>query len=128
MTGSVFDASALLTILNDEPGTDAAVAALPEGRMSAVNLAEVVSKLADYGLSDDEIHEALGAFELDVVPFDEDMAYAVGALRRHTRQAGLSLGDRACLALAQQEGVPALTSDRVWAGLEIEVIVRLLRE
>lgn len=93
--------------------------------MSTVNLAEVVGKLADYGLSDDDIGETLDNLGLVVEAFTEEQAVETGALRRTTREAGLSLGDRACLALAMVTDSVAVTADRSWTDLtrvELEFI------
>ena len=88
--------------------------------ISAVNLAEVVTRLVDQGYDEEEAHEDLASFVLEVVPFDEELAYRAGLLRTVTRPAGLSLGDRACLALAERLDLPALTADRSWATLQLD--------
>ena len=126
----VLDASALLAALNDEPGADTVVAAV-EGEepplMSAVNLAEVVSRLAEHGLSEEEILEVLAQVPVTVIPFDREWAMRVGLLRPRTKQLGLSLGDRACLALGASLERPVLTTDRAWARADIGVDIRLIR-
>lgn len=115
---SILDASALLALLNDEPGATRVAEAVKSGAMiGAVNLGEVVAKLSDHGVRDAEIAELLGGLGLAVPPFDEAAAYATGNLRRTTPQRGLSFGDRACLTLALKEHVPVLTADRDWDGL-----------
>jgi ribonuclease VapC len=122
----VLDSSALLCLLNGETGADRVAEALPSAVIGAVNLAEVVTKLRERGLSAGEVEEALGGFNLDVRPFTALQAYATGNLRQATRSQGLSLGDRACLALAVELGAPALTADQAWgkvdAGAAVEVI------
>ena len=124
----VLDASALLCLLNGEPGAERVAEALPRSAVSAVNLSEVVSKLADAGGAQDRIELALRALHLRVVPFDEAQAMGAGALRPQTKRLGLSLGDRACLALAKHLSATALTADRVWAdvadaaGARVEVV------
>ena len=123
----VLDASALLCLLQDEPGAAKVEAALPFAVIGAVNLAEVATKLHESGLTGAEVAAVLGAFDLDAVPFDRAQAMAVGALRRRTRNAGLSLGDRACLALAAIRGATALTADREWARANAPCRVELLR-
>jgi PIN domain nuclease of toxin-antitoxin system len=123
----VLDASAILALLNDEPGAAAVAAALEDAVVSAVNLSEVVAKLLEVGLSREEADEALGGLGLEVQPFDEAAAWAAGTLRGATRRAGLSLGDRACLALARQLGVPALTADAAWLKAATGADVRLVR-
>jgi len=100
---------------------------LSDGAVSAVNLSEVVAKLSERGVPEKEIRTALDGLGLDVVPFDETTAYRAGLLRRATRSLGLSLGDRACLALALQLAVPVFTTDRSWKTLRIGVKVRAIR-
>jgi PIN domain nuclease of toxin-antitoxin system len=113
----VLDASALLALLQNEPGAEVVADLLPAGAMSAINLSEVVAKLMDHGMPQDDAREALDGLPIDIHPFDRDDAFAAGELRRVTRGAGLSLGDRACLALAMRLGVAAVTADRAWASL-----------
>ncbi len=95
--------------------------------ISAVNLAEVVTQLSDRGMPRDNVYSVLDGFRLEVVPFDEPLAYETGFLRPATRSAGLSLGDRACLALGLQRRLPVLTTERAWAALGLPVDVRVLR-
>lgn len=95
--------------------------------MCAVNLAEVASKLIDSGLPPDAIAEALDGLALDVRPFDHTLALAAGLLRSRTRSLGLSLGDRACLALGEHLSLPVLTADRAWRKLKLRIEVRTLR-
>jgi PIN domain nuclease of toxin-antitoxin system len=99
---TVLDASALLVLLNDEPRVETVRHALSDAAISAVNLSEVVAKLVDAGAPELEILELLQAIEAEVGPFDEDQAYSAGLLRSVTGAHGLSLGDRACLALARR--------------------------
>ena len=123
---TVLDASALLALLNAEPGAERVAACIPGGVVSAVNLAEVVGKLAEAGMAVDDIRLALSGLGLRIADLDEGLAYVVGLLRPSTRARGLSLGDRACLAQAKRSALPALTADRDWLsldlGLEIEAI------
>ncbi len=97
--------------------------------ISAANYAEVIGKLIDKGHSPDEAVADLAELDLDVVPLDRSQSERVGQLRQSTRQAGLSLGDRACLALAATSGRIALTSDRAWVEIAetVGVSVELLR-
>jgi ribonuclease VapC len=124
----ILDAPALLALLGDEPGADLVAAAIAEGAsIGAVNLAEVASKLTGSGMPDAEVRDVLGGLVLRVHDFDEDLAHRVAALLPITRAHGLSLGDRACLALGQREGLPVLTADRTWAGLDLGLEVRSVR-
>lgn len=123
----VLDASAILALLYGEPGQEGIRRRLrgADVRVGAVNLSEASAKLAEAGFEETESREALGALGALVHPFDEDLAYTAGQLRPETRDRGLSLGDRACLALARSLGVSALTTDKVWDGLQgAEVIHR----
>ena len=95
--------------------------------MSAVNLSEVVAKLTDLGYAADFVSERLTRLDLDVRPFDHAQAEQAGLLRPATRPLGLSLGDRACLALAAALKRTAVTADRAWAQLDIGVPVELIR-
>lgn len=128
MSSSALDASGLLALLNQEPGDQEVAAALRAGTaISTVNLSEVVAKLADAGMPEAAIRAALATLPLEAIAFDEELAYACGVLRPLTRRAGLSFGDRACLALAQQLAVPALTADRAWSQLQLGIGVRVVR-
>lgn len=122
----IFDASAVLALLRGEPGGDAADRHLPDAAMSAVNLSEVVAVLIRKGMPPEAAQEAIEDLELDIVPFDRDLAYRAAALIPVTIALGLSLGDRACLALAQARNQPALTAEREWDRLDAGVrIVRI---
>jgi ribonuclease VapC len=127
MNRVVLDASAVLALLNDEVGAKIVQESLPGAVISSVNFAEVVTRLALLGMPENEIREALNILALDITPFDEEQAFLTGILAIKTKQFGLSLGDRACLALALRTGSEALTSDKVWQALDIGVIVRLIR-
>ena len=126
MASAVLDASALLVLLKGEPGTDEVAEALPGAVLSAVNLAEVVGKLVDSGMPDEALRGLLEGLSLGVAPFDQGDAYAAGLLRAPTRRAGLSLGDRACLALAKRLDLPALTTDRAWKRVRSGATVRIV--
>lgn len=128
MSSCVLDASALLAFLNQERGDEQVAMAITKGAaISTVNLAEVVSRLSGNGVAEAEIHEALDPISLNIIDFDARLAYQVGLLRPLTRQAGLSLGDRACLALAQRLNLPVLTADRVWESLSLGIVVQVIR-
>lgn len=113
----VLDASALLALLRDEPGADRVRTALAGAAMTTVNLAEVVGHFARNGASLDAIRQVLDPLPVDPVDFDDDLAWEAGMLIQATAPAGLSLGDRACLALARRLRVPAMTADRQWSQI-----------
>lgn len=127
MAEAVLDASAVIAHLRDEAGADDVAELLSQSLLSAVNLSEVVKSLADLGMADTAISQVIGLLPCRIVAFDGDLAMRAGWLRRETRTLGLSLGDRACLALAEREGLPAVTADRVWSRLDLSVEVRLIR-
>jgi PIN domain nuclease of toxin-antitoxin system len=124
---AVLDASALLALLNGEPGAETVAGILQSAAISAVNLSEVVAKLAEAGMPEVAIRQALDGLALEVSPFDAGQAYQAGTMRPLTMAAGLSLGDRACLALAQARKVPALTADTAWRGLDLGIEVQVIR-
>ena len=126
--GSVIDASAALALVHREPGYEAVQAELPRRvTISSVNLAEVHSTLLLQGVAADEILARLKAVGLEVEPFDESDSAVVGRLRPMTKPLGLSLADRACLALGLRLGRPVLTADRALARADIGVAVRMIR-
>jgi PIN domain nuclease of toxin-antitoxin system len=99
---------------------------IPGAVISAVNIAEVVSKLIDLSLSITPMAQTLAEGNVEIVPFTEAQARLCGELRRATRSRGLSLGDRACLALAQERGLTAVTADAAWVGATV-IPVMLIR-
>ncbi len=115
----VLDASALLAYLNGEPGAERVRQCIEQGKaiMCSVNLAEVLSKCADQGMSSANQAALCAALPLEISAFDSRLALASAALRSITRSQGLSLGDRCCLALAQSRSATALTADRAWSRL-----------
>jgi ribonuclease VapC len=127
MAKTVLDASALLAFVNREPGAEKVTAVLGEAMISAVNLCEVVTKLALRGSAPDRILATLTESELEVVDFDRALAEAAGLLAVHTRGRGLSLGDRVCLALARREGVAALTADNAWRKIDLGIDIQFIR-
>jgi PIN domain nuclease of toxin-antitoxin system len=129
----VLDASALLAHLRDEPGADVVAEAIASGAViSTVNLAEVFSRVADRGedpakLAAELTQSGLLDGAITVEPFTAADAIDAGRLRPLTRDAGLSLGDRACLALARRLDAPALTADTDWQGVAHGVELRPIR-
>jgi len=128
MSAYVLDSSALLALLLDEPGAMHVVAVLASGAtISAVNLSEVVAKLAERGMPEQAIREALDPLDLDVAPADTSLAYAAGVLRPPTRHLGLSLGDHFCLALGARLSLPIVTAERAWSAVAVDVTVQMIR-
>jgi PIN domain nuclease of toxin-antitoxin system len=123
----VADASAILAALKNEPFSNLDPRRLVGATISAVNLCEVMSKLHDDGLKDIQADAAVSAMDLRVISFDAPQGRIAARLRAITRDAGLSLGERACLALGLYLGRPVITADRAWASLDVGVEVVLIR-
>lgn len=115
----VLDASALLAYLNGEPGAERVQQCIEQGQaiMSSVNLAEVLSKCADQGMSSADQAALCAVLLLEISAFDNSLAVASTALRSSTQAQGLSLGDRCCLSLAHSRSATALTADHFWSRL-----------
>jgi PIN domain nuclease of toxin-antitoxin system len=127
MASAVLDSSAVLAVLNAERGADNVVAALGDALVCTVNHAEVIAKLVEKGMALDLACSAVEGIGVQLVDFDGALAERTGDLRRETKSLGLSLGDRACLALAEREGLVALTGDKRWAKLTVGIDIRLFR-
>jgi ribonuclease VapC len=128
MVSAVLDASAVLAVLNAEPGADLVIPMIEDDvLLSTVNYAEVLAKLIERGSTYNQALAALRSIALTTVDFDIVLARRTGALRAETAKRGLSLGDRACLSLAEREGLPAVTGDRSWLGAVSGVEIRLIR-
>jgi PIN domain nuclease of toxin-antitoxin system len=122
----VLDASALLALLNDEPGRDRVEKALDDSIIGAVNYCETLGKLIDAGVPEDDARHSIDLLNIDIVEFDTELAFRAAAIRPMTKRLGLSLGDRCCLALGLDRKATVLTAERSWSklklGLKIEVI------
>ncbi len=127
MAKAVLDSSAVLAVLNNEVGSQTVIAILDDALISAVNHAEVVSKLVEQGATLEQARVTLRAIDVAVAVFDRATAERAGELRSTTKRLGLSLGDRACIALAERERTPVLTGDRRWAEVACEAEIRLIR-
>jgi PIN domain nuclease of toxin-antitoxin system len=123
----VVDASAVLALLFNEEGAPKVRRVIDDAVLSAVNAAEVVSTLIDRQMPATEAEWLVSRIVPTIVPFGPDQAFLAGSLRALTRHLGLSLGDRACLALAMTLGDIALTADRVWMELSLDVKVKCIR-
>jgi ribonuclease VapC len=121
------DSSAILALLNDEPGADFVRAVRSQSCLSTVNLAEVATKLVERGIASVDLTSLLSEGQIEIAPFSESQARLAGELRATTRSRGLSLGDRACLALAQERGLTPITADAAWVGATA-IPVQLIRE
>lgn len=128
MSKIVLDASAVLAILNREAGADKLTPQLlSDATISTVNLAEVLSKLVGRGLDPDDAWDAATGPVHETEPFSREQARIAGDLVAQTRLLGLSLGDRACLALGIALGAPVYTADQSWKGLRLGIRVHHIR-
>ncbi len=122
----VLDASALIAMLKGESGAAKVAAGIAGARVSSVNYAEVVSHFVHAGMPERQVDAMLDPLPVAIVPADKALAQIAGRLRATTADAGLSLGDRFCLALAKREGLPAWTSDQNWKKIadaaEVKVV------
>ena len=123
----VLDTSAILAVINEELGSEIVRPLLDHAIINTVTLAEVITKMADWGMSENDIQDRLNDLGIRIAPFDEDQAYRTGMLRPATRRFGLSLGDRACLALGIVMGLPVITADRNWARVSLDLDLQLIR-
>lgn len=123
----ILDASALLALINQEPGADMVEKHLPYSMMSTVNISEVATVLHNIGIPADEIKMIINSLIDQVVPFDNQQAHVAASLREATKMHGLSLGDRACLGLGSIENATVLTADKVWKKLNLPIKIELIR-
>lgn len=123
----VLDASALLAFFLNEPGGDDVEKRLSQACMSTLNLAEVLSKSEERGNDAKMLLAQIARTPIELVPVSVAHALAAARLRTLTKSAGLSMGDRVCLALAQERGCEAWTADKRWASVNLDVAVHLIR-
>lgn len=128
VTGVVLDASAVLALFFLEPGAEVVERNLADSAISAVNYTEVITKQIRRGADPRRIVESMSALELNIVPWDADLANAAADLSPLAWTHGLALGDRACLATARHLKLPVLTAERSWTDLpSLGIEVRLIR-
>jgi ribonuclease VapC len=127
MSDLVVDASAILAAIRGEAGAQAVIDGVRGARISSLNHCEIVGWLAERGSTREDIEGVVGPFDLTVEVFDRARAMAAGLLTAKIKRRNISLGDRACLALAMELGMPVMTGDRAWRDLDIGVEVQLFR-
>lgn len=130
MNRVVLDSSALLAILHGEPGAEMFTqksGLLENSTMSTVNVAEAYGKLVGVGIAPEDAWEAVTAPIPEIMGFDQEQAKIAGGLIPQTRSLGLSLGDRACVALGVALKAPVYTADRAWKGLRLKIAIHVIR-
>ncbi len=124
MIKNVLDASAILAVLNGEPGEKRVVPLLAKSAVNSVNLTEVAAKLLEAGMDETSAKIAVSVLGIGaIMDFTEELAWQAAKLRPLTRANGLSLGDRACLALSIKLNVPAVTADKEWSKLKLGKVI-----
>lgn len=119
MSRWVLDSSAVIAIVRQETGHEKVVQRLPDACISSVNVAEVFSKFAEWNVNFDLDIADFNDLGLDVIDFDLAQARQVAELRPLSKSFGLSLGDRACLALAISQNATAITADQIWSKVNV---------
>lgn len=115
----VLDATALLALINNDPGSEEIERCLHDSTMSAINVAECAAVLTEFGIPSKDIEKLLKDLIPEITPFDETQAFEAARLRSLPQAGGLSFGDRACLALGKKKKLPIITADKVLASLDL---------
>jgi PIN domain nuclease of toxin-antitoxin system len=124
----ILDASALITLLSEEKGHEVVASILPKSIMSSVNVAEVAKFLIEKrGLSKEEVSNIIHSLIEKIMSFDTKLALTSADIISQTKSLGLSLGDRACLALAISTGYTVYSSDKIWSQLELDCKIVVIR-
>lgn len=128
MNKYVLDASALLALLNNEPGASEVEKILAHSVISTINASEVIAELyTKLNIAPEDARDMVYTVVAEVVDFTMELAMKTAALRKITTRLGLSLGDRACLALGMHLSLPVYTADKVWKGLDSVGEIILIR-
>lgn len=123
----ILDASALIALIYQEAGMEVVEKYLSTSEISTVNLTEVAAYMIKQGITITEVVALLQDLSIPTIEFNEVQAFCAAHLVEKTASKGLSLGDRACLALAMQKNYPVLTADKAWASLDLNVKIKLIR-
>lgn len=128
MSKVIFDASVLLALIKNEPGSKNLEKHLGSIIMSSVNVSEVAATLLDSSITYEEMLECIEPLVNHIVSFDEEQSYLAANLKKLTKHKGLSLGDRACIALGIKLQVPIYTADKIWGNLQLDnANIKLIR-
>jgi ribonuclease VapC len=127
LTDCVLDASALLALINNEPGGENVRPYLAQAVMGAVNFCETVQRLRRGGMPVEAVNLALAPLISPPIPFDDALAFVSASVHEKPRNHGLSLGDCACIGLALSRNVPAVTAEREWKKVNVGVKIIVIR-
>ncbi len=124
----ILDASALLSLIHQEKGADIVKPLIKIAVMSTINVSEVLTALQRTDISPREALVSISDIIQNIIPFDLEQAQLTAELNALTKSKGLSLGDRACIALGQKMGLPVYTADKIWGELQLEnTEIKLIR-
>lgn len=124
----MLDSSAILAVFFNEPGAEIVLPILRGALLSTINLAEVHTRMLDHGALPDQAWNWVISLKCDVCFLTDQQARAAAELRSITRPYGLSLGDRACLALAIERKATVYTTDKVWKNLALGIEIEVIRQ
>jgi PIN domain nuclease of toxin-antitoxin system len=127
MAEAVLDASAILALVRKESGGDSVEQIISRSIVSTVNVSEAIAKLVQKGVGPEIAEEIVFGLPFETADFDRSMAAAAGKMWLRGSKAGLSFGDRACLALAEASGLPAMTADQQWKRFASVVEILYIR-
>jgi len=124
---TLLDTSAIIALLKKEPGYEILEGLIANSSISSVNLSELVAVLVRSGITEDEIDEIITDIAPEIIPFSENLAIQAGKLAKHTKDFGLSLGDRACVATGIHHNMTIYTTDKIWQELKPLADIILVR-
>lgn len=123
----LLDTSAIIALLKKEPGYESLEEVVANSAVSIINFSELVSVLMRTSIVESEIDEIIKDIIPEIIPFSEDIAIQTGKLIKLTKDLGLSLGDRACIATGIYHGIPIYTTDKVWKDLKTSAQIVIVR-
>lgn len=127
MSNIVFDSSAVLALLKMEKGHKMVSDNLDNALISSVNFTEVATVVFRRGFAQEEVLDSLTNSFPNIIDFDKEQSLIAASLDNITKEYGLSLGDRACLALAKHKNLPVITADKIWKEIDLGLDIRLIR-
>jgi ribonuclease VapC len=120
MNKVILDSSALIALIKNEKGAEIVEQLLGQIVMSTLNISEAAGILIDLGMPEEECKNSIEPYVDLVVPLDMEQSFEMAYLKKLTSNKGLSIGDRACIALGIKMKLPIYTADKIWATLQLE--------